>query len=279
VDEFRLLYATPTADGFIGECKTCPPGTVCDKPGTTLENLPLEKGYWRSGTDSFLIEPCMAIDACTGTNSTSSAVCRTGHEGALCDNCQSGFTKDMFGLCETCQETRVPLPTIIMLSCFVGVLLVSLATKAKGRGKRKRAETDRIKSFRLDRKKSAGKGDVSENIADMQRDKSHWTYKVKTKFKVSPLYPSERAGERARAWASERAHGRASERLGERASARASERADERAHGRARAWASSPAARGVRGVSPRQLPTCPLPLLRRILFCGDSPNLPRCRRG
>ena len=33
-------------------CKTCKDGMVCDEPGVTIENVRLEKQYWRTSAES-----------------------------------------------------------------------------------------------------------------------------------------------------------------------------------------------------------------------------------
>jgi hypothetical protein len=67
-----------------GHCFPCPEGADCRERGLTLETLPLKPAFWRSGQDSYEIEPCTVEDACSQTNATDGDVtkqCARGHEG------------------------------------------------------------------------------------------------------------------------------------------------------------------------------------------------------
>lgn len=66
-------------------CSPCPAGVIC-QPNTnmTVQNLQLQKGYWRTSGSSGNVLACPVPDACLGgSNST----CREGHEGPYCDVC------------------------------------------------------------------------------------------------------------------------------------------------------------------------------------------------
>ena len=49
---------------FIGECKPCPDGAICDKAGVAIETLQLKHGFWRSDINSSNTVQCYNEDAC-----------------------------------------------------------------------------------------------------------------------------------------------------------------------------------------------------------------------
>ena len=74
------------------ECVETFEGVVGDVPRATLERLPLESGYWRTGKESIELKECMVKDACVGGNDTES-YCLEGHAGPYCDVCVGTFSK------------------------------------------------------------------------------------------------------------------------------------------------------------------------------------------
>ena len=89
-------------------CDGCPPWDVCDscnvregnidpqcsitlehttsgKPGSTLNTLSVDKGYWRTTVDSDNILPCYNTAACLGGQTGSENFCSDGYKGA-CEN-------------------------------------------------------------------------------------------------------------------------------------------------------------------------------------------------
>ncbi|GMI08234.1 hypothetical protein TrVE_jg10447 [Triparma verrucosa] len=130
----------PEFEGF-GYCAPCPKGAKCSKPGMDVASLALEKGFWRSSKKSHKLVKCFAEEACPQQkqvtdgedveeigNSTidKSGQCREGHKGVLCNVCKNGYSKDVFGMCNACERTRVPLQTALffVLSSILMVLLM-----------------------------------------------------------------------------------------------------------------------------------------------------------
>ena len=77
-------------------CVTCPVGADCVAPGSTLELLPLEAGYWRSGSTT------TDVRRCQGTLSGSSCV-GCGGQSCLALNftgCKPSTTGPYCGLCD-----------------------------------------------------------------------------------------------------------------------------------------------------------------------------------
>ena len=70
-----------------GTCSKCKrKGMVCNKIGTTLENMRLESGWYRFSSETAAIYRCPYDAHCIG-NST----CSASSEGALCTSCRTGY--------------------------------------------------------------------------------------------------------------------------------------------------------------------------------------------
>ncbi|GMH98458.1 hypothetical protein TrVE_jg6068 [Triparma verrucosa] len=70
--DFRVLESPTTNSTQIGQCKPCPEGTLCEGAGTgvTIEDLPLQKGFWRSSFNSSNVVKCYIEEACSQSPST-----------------------------------------------------------------------------------------------------------------------------------------------------------------------------------------------------------------
>ena len=70
-------------------CEKCPAGTTCPTDAaSSLEELTLQKGFWRISAASAIIYACPMAGACAGgTNFTGGGAdyCAAGHRGFLCD--------------------------------------------------------------------------------------------------------------------------------------------------------------------------------------------------
>ncbi|GMH88338.1 hypothetical protein TrST_g13960 [Triparma strigata] len=130
----------PEFEGF-GYCAPCPKGAKCSKPGMDVASLALEKGFWRSSKKSHNLVQCFAPEACPqqkqvtdgedveeigNITSDKSGQCREGHKGVVCNVCKNGYSKDVFGMCNACEHTRVPIQTALffILSSIAMVLLM-----------------------------------------------------------------------------------------------------------------------------------------------------------
>ena len=51
-------------------CNKCPEGSICEKPGISLEKLPIEPMKWRSSPNSSFLEDCPFDEACVGNLGT-----------------------------------------------------------------------------------------------------------------------------------------------------------------------------------------------------------------
>ncbi|CAM9294482.1 unnamed protein product, partial [Laminaria digitata] len=59
-------------------CAEAPPGTTAPSSGTTVETLVLEKGYYRTSSQSHIILECYQKDACAGGIAIES-ICAVGY--------------------------------------------------------------------------------------------------------------------------------------------------------------------------------------------------------
>ena len=87
-------------------CTVCPVGSRCDRPGISINNLPLEAMYYRISFESFILEVCPFKDACVGNvGRETETVCEVGYEGPLCAVCSSSYSAQGAGEelhCEKC---------------------------------------------------------------------------------------------------------------------------------------------------------------------------------
>ena len=121
-------------------CVPCLDGADCSGTGSTLFNLKLEPGRWRTSATSLVIETCIAASSCVG-DSTGSRYCAEGSEGPLCAVCSDDYRRVMSGACESCSVVAVAdlLPSVvfflvlglIVASCVV-VRLAARRRKARG---------------------------------------------------------------------------------------------------------------------------------------------------
>ncbi|GMI08230.1 hypothetical protein TrVE_jg10446 [Triparma verrucosa] len=126
---------------WLGYCVACPEGAACDEAGVTVKNMPLKQGWWRSDDQSVKLEKCRVAEAClqnveikTFTSSLDKKhvvtltkdfekdmQCEEGHTGPLCNVCIDNFSKNITGICESCDEKfKLPAQTVSLIG--VGVL-------------------------------------------------------------------------------------------------------------------------------------------------------------
>ena len=105
VGEFLYPLIPDKNSSFIGECRTCPEGTICDRPGISLNTTPTKPMYWRTSNESAHFENCHFDDACKGNaGNETKTVCRVGYEGPLCAVCSSSYSIQGAGQLSKCKK-------------------------------------------------------------------------------------------------------------------------------------------------------------------------------
>ena len=110
------MYRANNIKGTCVKCRTI--GVDCGKPGSTLETLKIEKGFWRADSGTAEMLRCPVPKTCLGSsngsagNGTSNSTCALGHHGPLCAICDAGYTR--FGANSECGEC----PKDVALSIF-----------------------------------------------------------------------------------------------------------------------------------------------------------------
>ena len=124
-------------------CDTCPEGAICSEPGTTLENLTLQSGYWRASINTIQIIRCP--DASLGNSGCQGGIgapCKPSLTGAYCRVCVEDWhyydTAD--STCQSC--ALIPPETIGMLS-LATLLAVALVSQCALVARAQRAEARR----------------------------------------------------------------------------------------------------------------------------------------
>ena len=80
-----------------GTCKPCPKGAKCESKDTSVSDMVLEPGYWRTHPSSFEVRECPNKDVCNGT------ACKDGYDGHFCMVCAEGWAHSSSG-CEQCSS-------------------------------------------------------------------------------------------------------------------------------------------------------------------------------
>ncbi|CBJ48858.1 polymorphic Outer membrane protein G/I family [Ectocarpus siliculosus] len=91
----------------------------------TLEDLPVERGYWRASPSSEEVFACYNSDACLGGVTGRAGYCLKGYEGPYCAVCSDGYTTELAFACTRCSggAGRIALAAVLA----VVVLCVAFA--------------------------------------------------------------------------------------------------------------------------------------------------------
>jgi len=111
-------------------CEEVMGGVADDAPRSTLAELPLEVGFWRASGNSTDVKICMVAEACVGGNETD-AYCREGHTGPYCNVCEDGYSKDVFGLCNSCAGEGGAGSIILTILTLILLIAASFLFKKK----------------------------------------------------------------------------------------------------------------------------------------------------
>jgi hypothetical protein len=139
------------------ECLPCPYGAVCTDLGVTLENMVVEKRYWRPSSHS-LPGPCPYRSTCVGGSVASPAydqysneTCKEGLRGAFCTKCvDDNYAFDpRVAACSPRSSSQDLLIAVVALLSTIALLPFCLegwlARVLKLDRRLKRLQTDRFK--------------------------------------------------------------------------------------------------------------------------------------
>eukprot|EP00752_Nemacystus_decipiens_P017698 g15868.t1 len=107
---------------------------------TTLEELLIERGYWRATNLSETVLACYNADACLGGKTGTSDYCRQGYEGPYCAICSEGYTAQFGFVCSKCSSSAAGVALAVVLAVvtlLVAGAVVSYATTGEGNGTRR----------------------------------------------------------------------------------------------------------------------------------------------
>ena len=104
------------------ECSSCKDNSDC--LGGNVINV--HEGYWRTGNKSDEILRCRgtSANACVG-GVDGSNICTAGNTGPYCAVCESGYTKNVDGTCDSCDAVRISRAGIAVLVC-IPVLVIAI---------------------------------------------------------------------------------------------------------------------------------------------------------
>ena len=115
-----MYSATDDMSGRV-VCEICDrKSTECPSDGTSISNVTIRPGNWRTDSLSEDIRPCPSSDimVCVGTIS---GLCKIGHTGAYCSVCEDGYFKDTRGVCAGCSSARAKWigPSAVVCVCLL----------------------------------------------------------------------------------------------------------------------------------------------------------------
>ncbi|CAM9114240.1 unnamed protein product [Ectocarpus sp. 8 AP-2014] len=98
--------------------------TTATEPGTTVETLVINEGYWRASTKSNNILACYNEEACIGGQTGAYSFCAPGYNGPYCDVCDSDYSPSLAHTCTRCSSSR---RHGFMSAAVIAALLVCIA--------------------------------------------------------------------------------------------------------------------------------------------------------
>ncbi|CAM9191106.1 unnamed protein product [Ectocarpus sp. 13 AM-2016] len=100
----------------------------------TLEDLPVERGYWRASPSSEEVFACYNADACLGGVTGRAGYCLDGYEGPYCAVCSDGYTTELAFTCTRCSggAGRIALAAVLaVVALCVAIAVGSYAMSGK----------------------------------------------------------------------------------------------------------------------------------------------------
>jgi hypothetical protein len=123
-------------------CDVVSEGVKKTVEGMNVTSLNLEKGFWRTATDSSKVLMCLAEDHCVGGPDPFQQ-CKEGHTGPLCAVCDDGYASTGSGQtlkCNICEGGDANQTIAIYLSLLISI--IGLAVAATCCCRRKKSDED-----------------------------------------------------------------------------------------------------------------------------------------
>jgi len=130
------------------ECEEMMEGAADNTPRATLAELPLEEGFWRATDSSLEVKSCMVPEACVGGNSTEE-YCREGHTGPYCNVCEDNYSKDVFGLCNSCAGEGDMMSVLLTILTLIAMIVAAYFFNKKVLKKYKKEVRGMKAAFRI----------------------------------------------------------------------------------------------------------------------------------
>ena len=137
-----VSYVKITTSNASARCDPCPEGGLCNEPGTTLENLTVQSGYWRTSTNTTLLIRCpdaaFGNSACQGGTG---APCKPALTGAYCRVCIDdwAYYDERASDCKSC-ALLPPETTLLMGLALLLVLALLIQCARLMRARRRERE-------------------------------------------------------------------------------------------------------------------------------------------
>ena len=129
-------------------CEEMMEGAADNTPRATLAELPLEEGFWRATDSSLEVKSCMVPEACVGGNSTDE-YCREGHTGPYCNVCEDNYSKDVFGLCNSCAGEGGMMSVLLTILTLIAMIVAAYFFNKKVLKKYKKEVRGMKAAFRI----------------------------------------------------------------------------------------------------------------------------------
>ncbi|CAB1118550.1 unnamed protein product [Ectocarpus sp. CCAP 1310/34] len=109
--------------GLVGpSCSEAMAHSTSAGGNTTLQEVSIDRGYWRATSVSEEVLECFQADACLGGVTGTSGYCLEGYEGPYCSICSGGYTKQLGFSCTKCSENKAGGIVVIVMVAILTIL-------------------------------------------------------------------------------------------------------------------------------------------------------------
>ena len=82
----------------------------------------------RHKRDKLIVMLLLVTISFLGSNATYE-YCRDGHEGPYCDVCSEGYSKDVLGICQSCEDSTKAVNVVVTLMMLLLIVVIVLFIK------------------------------------------------------------------------------------------------------------------------------------------------------